>query len=120
DSYSFITFSDTAQGSFLSTDVDDEMDFYFIYGPELDEVVHEVRQLTGQAPMLPKWAFGYLQSKERYESQAELIEIVQEYRRRQLPLDAIVLDWMSWTGDLWGQKTLDPERFPDPAQMMED
>ena len=120
DSYSFITFSDTAQGSFLSTDVDDEMDFYFIYGPELDQVVHEVRQLTGQAPMLPKWAFGYLQSKERYESQAELIEIVQEYRRRQLPLDAIVLDWMSWTGDLWGQKTLDPERFPDPAQMMED
>lgn len=120
DSYSLITFHDDAEGSFLETDVDDEMDFYFIYGPELDQIVHEVRQLTGQAPMLPKWAFGYLQSKERYQSQAELIEVVQEYRRRQLPLDAIVLDWMSWTGDLWGQKTLDPERFPDPAQMMED
>ena len=120
DSYSLITFHDDAQGSFLQTDVDDEMDFYFICGPELDQIVHEVRQLTGQAPMLPKWAFGYLQSKERYKSQAELIEIVREYRRRQLPLDAIVLDWMSWTGDLWGQKTLDPERFPDPAQMMDD
>ena len=120
DSYSLVTFHDDTAGSFLATDVDDEMDFYFIYGPELDQIVVEVRRLTGQAPMLPKWAFGYLQSKERYKSQAELIEVVQEYRRRQLPLDAIVLDWMSWTGDLWGQKTLDPERFPDPAQMMED
>ena len=125
DSYSLITFHDDTfhddeQGSYLSTDVDDEMDFYFVYGPEFDQIVHEVRRLTGQAPMFPKWAFGYLQSKERYKSQAELIEIVQEYRRRGLPLDGIVLDWMSWVGDLWGQKTLDPERFPDPAQMMED
>ena len=76
--------------------------------------------LTGHSPMLPKWAFGYIQSKERYVTQDELISIVREYRRRELPLDCIVLDWKSWTGDLWGQKTLDPERFPNPSQMTAD
>jgi alpha-D-xyloside xylohydrolase len=120
DTYSLMTFHDDAFGSYLWTDVDDEMDYYFVYGPEFDQIVHELRTLTGAAPMLPKWAFGYIQSKERYKSQAELIEVVQEYRRRHLPLDCIVLDWMSWPGDLWGQKTLDAERFPDPAQMMAD
>lgn len=119
DSYSLMTFHDDAFGSYLWTDVDDEMDFYFIYGPEWDRIVSEYRHLTGKAPMLPKWAFGYVQSKERYKSQEELIEIVEEYRRRRIPLDLIVLDWCSWTGDLWGQKSFDPQRFPDPAAMMD-
>ncbi len=118
DSYSLMIFHDDAFGSYLWTDVDDEMDFYFIYGPNFDSIVGGIRRLTGKAPMLPKWMFGYLQSKETYQSQAELIEIVKEYRSRQLPLDGIVLDWHSWTGELWGQKTLDPERFPDPNGMM--
>ena len=60
--------------------VADELDYYFVFGPELDQIVHELRGLTGTAPMLPKWAFGYIQSKERYISQAELIDIVAEYR----------------------------------------
>ena len=120
DSYSAMTFHDDAFGSYLWAEVNDEMDFYFVYGPEFDQIVYEVRALTGHAPMFPKWSFGYAQSKERYKSQAELVEVVQEYRRRGLPLDCIVLDWMSWTGDLWGQKSLDPERFPDPDQMMRD
>ncbi|WP_281426329.1 TIM-barrel domain-containing protein [Paenibacillus agaridevorans] len=119
DSYSLMTFHDDAFGSYLWTDVDDEMDFYFIYGPEWDRIVSEYRHLTGKAPMLPKWAFGYVQSKERYKSQEELIDIVEEYRRRRIPLDLIVLDWRSWTGELWGQKSFDPERFPDPAAMMD-
>ncbi|MUT68487.1 TIM-barrel domain-containing protein [Paenibacillus sp. NEAU-GSW1] len=120
DSYSLMTFHDDACGSYLSTDVDDEMDYYFIYGPELDEVVQGIRFLTGKAPMLPKWTFGYIQSKERYTSQEELVDTVRQFRARQLPIDCIVLDWKSWTGELWGQKTLDPERFPDPKKMMDD
>jgi alpha-D-xyloside xylohydrolase len=68
--------------------------------------------------MLPRWAFGYIQSKERYISQTELIDVVKEYRKRGLPLDCIVQDWKSWPSDLWGQKTLDPQRFPDPQGMM--
>lgn len=59
-----------------------------------------VRFLSGKAPMLPKWAFGYVQSKERYTSQEELIATVREYRERRLPIDCIVLDWKSWTGEL--------------------
>ncbi len=120
DSYSLMKFRDDDFGSYWSTEVDDELDYYFVYGPELDEVVRGIRSLTGKAPMLPKWAFGYVQSKERYESQQELIEVVTEYRRRGLPLDCIVLDWKSWTGELWGQKTLDPDRFPDPEGMTEE
>ncbi len=120
DSCSLMTFHDDAFGSYLWSDVDDDLDYVFIYGPEFDQIIQELRVLTGQAPLLPKWAYGYLQSKERYTSQAELIEIVREYRARKLPLDGIVLDWKSWTGDLWGQKSLDPDRFPNPDQMTED
>lgn len=119
DSYSLMTFRDDAFGSYIWTDSDDEMDYYIIVGPEFDEITKGIRYLTGEAPMLPKWAFGYVQSKERYVSGQELIDTVQAYRDRELPLDCIVLDWRSWTGELWGQKTLDPERFPDPDAMME-
>ncbi len=66
DSCSLMTFHDDESGSYLWTDVDDELDYYFIYGPEFDQIVHQLRLLTGAAPMLPKWAFGYVQSKERY------------------------------------------------------
>lgn len=117
DSCSLITFHDDIHGSYLWTDVDDEMDFYFIYGPELDDLVHGFRSLTGQAPMFPKWVFGYMQSKERYRSQAEMLAVVQGYRDRQIPLDTIILDWQYWLENLWGQKSLDPERFPDPAAL---
>ncbi len=120
DSYSLMKFHDDIYGSYIWTDVDSEMDYYFIYGPEFDQIVRGYRHLTGKAPLLPKWAFGYVQSKERYKSQEELISIVKEYRERQIPLDCIVLDWMSWTGELWGQKSFDPERFPNPTQMMND
>jgi alpha-D-xyloside xylohydrolase len=118
DSYSLMTFHDDAFGSYLWTDVDDELEYYFMYGPEFDQIVQHIRQLTGKATMLPRWAFGYIQSKERYISQTELIDVVKEFRQRGLPLDCIVQDWKSWPQDLWGQKTLDPERFPDPGAMI--
>ena len=70
--------------------------------------------------MLPRWAFGYFQSKERYATQAELLDVAREYRARGLPLDCIVLDWKSWAGELWGQKSLDPGRFPDPDRLTDE
>jgi len=120
DSCSLMTFHDDAFGSYLWSDVDDELDYYFIFGPEFDQIIAQLRQLTGQAPMLPKWAFGYIQSKERYTSQSELLTVTQEYRARHLPLDCIILDWKSWPGDYWGQKSLDSARFPRPGQMTAD
>ncbi len=96
DCYSLMTFHDDEQGSFLWCDLQGELDFYFLYGPEFDQIIQGFRFLTGKVPMLPQWVFGYLQSKERYTSQEELLAVVKEYRHRQIPLDGIVLDWQSW------------------------
>jgi alpha-D-xyloside xylohydrolase len=119
DQYSPMTFHDDAIGSYLLMDLVDELDYYFIYGPEFDQIVAIIRTLTGTSPMLPKWAFGYIQSKERYVSQQELLDIVKEYRERHLPLDCIALDWQYWLDKQWGQKTLRADQFPDPQQMMQ-
>jgi alpha-D-xyloside xylohydrolase len=112
-------FHDDVYGSYFWSECCEELDFYFIYGPEFDQIVAGFRALTGQMPLLPRWAYGYIQSKERYLNQAELIAVVEEYRARGLPMDAIVQDWQSWPGGWWGQKTLDPDRFPDPAGLVE-
>lgn len=118
DTYSPMIFNDTDFGSYLYTEADYEMDFYFIHGENMDGVIRGYRYLTGKAALLPKWAFGYLQSQERYETAKELVEVVKEYRERNIGLDGIVLDWCSWEGNLWGQKTFDKSRFPNPSSMM--
>ena len=115
DCCSLMTFHDDGVGSYLWADVVDELDYYFIYGGQFDNITRGYHLLTGQAPLLPKWAFGYTQSKERYVNAVEMIAIANEYRRRQIPLDVIVLDWQSWIQNLWGQKSFDPVRFPDPT-----
>ncbi|NLL01094.1 MAG: DUF5110 domain-containing protein [Clostridiales bacterium] len=120
DTYSPMIFNDNEFGSYIYTEADIEMDFYFIYGGSMDGVVKGYRYLTGKAAMLPKWAFGYIQSQERYETAEELINTVKEHRRRNIGLDCIVLDWCSWEGNLWGQKTMDRTRFPDPSLMMKE
>lgn len=120
DCGSVMTFHDDAHGSYLWADVVDELDYYFIFGGSFDGVTRGYYELTGRPPLLPKWAFGYAQSKERYFNAREMLDIVQEYRRRKIPLDLIVLDWKSWpNGNGWGQKTFDPARFPDPGSFTE-
>jgi len=115
DCESLMSFHDDAYGSYWWADVVDELDFYVIRGETFDDVTRGYHRLTGKAPMLPKWAFGYVQSKERYVTAQEMVDVVREYRRREVPLDAIVLDWKSWpNGAGWGQKSFDPLRFPDP------
>jgi alpha-D-xyloside xylohydrolase len=74
----------------------DSVDYYLIYGPEMDQIIHEYRSLSGRTPMLPKWAYGFFQSKDRYISQDELIGIAHRYREEHIPLDAIVQDWFWW------------------------
>ena len=113
-------FQDTSYGSYLQTEADEQMDFYFISGNSHKEIVQDYRMLTGKAVMLPKWTFGYMQSQERYETAKELVDTVREYRRRGIGLDCIILDWLSWEEGQWGQKSFDPERFPNPAKMMEE
>lgn len=108
-------FHDDAFGSYLSADCADEMDYFVFYGPEFDMLVDCIRHLTGDAPMLPRWALGYVQSKEHYHTAQELVDVAAEYRRRNVPLDCVVQDWQTWPGKQWGQKTADPSRYPDVA-----
>ena len=110
-------FQDTQYGSYLYTEADEEMDYYFIAGGSMDEVVKGYRFLTGKAVMLPRWAYGFIQSQERYETQEEILEIAGEFRKRGFGLDALVLDWCSWESGMWGQKSFDKSRFPQPKQM---
>lgn len=116
DTYSPIIFNDNEYGSYVYTEADNEMDFYFVNGGNPDGVIKEYRRLTGKAAMLPKWAFGYIQSQERYESFDEIISTVEEFRRRDIGIDCIVQDWCSWPDGMWGQKSFDPVHYPDPSQ----
>ncbi len=75
------------------------VDYYFIYGPEMDQLIHEYRNLTGHTPMLPKWSYGFFQSKDRYVSQEEVLGIAHRYREEHIPLDAIVQDWFWWKAE---------------------
>ena len=113
DTYAYSVFDDTPSASAnFWTEAVDEFDFYFIYGPEFDQIISGLRQLTGAPTLFPKWAFGYIQSKERYKTQQELIDIVNQYRKRAIPLDCIVQDWQYWP-EGWGYKKFDPQRYPD-------
>ncbi len=109
-------FHDDAQGSCLWADCADEADYYFMSGG-YPEVCRQYRAMTGAAPLLPRYAFGFVQSKERYKDAGELTDVVREYRRRKVPLDVIVEDWQSWPEGQWGYKTFDRSRFPDPGEM---
>jgi alpha-D-xyloside xylohydrolase len=74
----------------------ESVDYYFLYGPEMDTLIHEYRTMTGHAPLLPKWAYGYFQSKDRYVSLDEIQQIAKRYRDEHIPLDAMVQDWFWW------------------------
>jgi alpha-D-xyloside xylohydrolase len=80
----------------LTSDAADAIDYYFLYGPEIDQVIHQYRELTGHAPLFGKWAYGFVQSKDRYKSAKELLDIAAEYRDQHVPLDLIVQDWFWW------------------------
>lgn len=93
--------------------------YHVCLGADADELIGRYRVLTGPAALLPKWAYGYWQSKERYASQVELVGAVREFRRRRLPLDAIVLDWRYWGEDaFFSGMRFDPQTFPDPPAMV--
>lgn len=113
DCGSVMTWHGGKEDSYLFLDTVYQLDTYFIAGVSADDVIKKYRMLTGKAVMLPRWVFGYIQSKEMYHSAAELLETVREYRRRKIPLDCVVQDWKSWRPEHWGEKSLDPERYGD-------
>lgn len=104
----------------LSSDYARAVDYYFIPGSSMDDVIAGYRELTGKAPIMPKWAYGFWQSRQRYETQDQLLGVLREYRKRRLPLDNIVQDWLYWPQDQWGCQCFDPARFPDPKAMVDE
>lgn len=96
-------------------DFADQLDYVFFYGPSMDAIVARYRRDTGQAPLFPVWAYGLWQCKERYKSSEELLAVASEYRRRRLPLDAIIQDWFYWDPHPWGSHQFDTARYPDIA-----
>jgi alpha-D-xyloside xylohydrolase len=98
-----------------TSEVGDRVSFFVIAGNTTDEIYAGYRQLTGTTPMLPKAAYGFIQCKQRYSSQDEVLAVAKGYRDRHLPLDVVVVDWFYWTK--MGQIDMDPVKWPDPAAM---
>ncbi len=93
-------------------------DYYFVYGQNIDSVIAGYRYLTGKAPIMPKWAMGFWQSRERYKTQEEILTTIAEFRKRKIPIDNIVLDWSYWQQNQWGSQEFETSRFPDPEGMI--
>ncbi len=98
----------------LWSHVGDGIDYYFVYGPSIDQVIDGYRLLSGRATMLPNWVFGLWQSRQRYETADQSLDVVKQFRERKIPFDNIVQDWQYWRVDAWGSHEFDPTRFPDP------
>jgi alpha-D-xyloside xylohydrolase len=101
------------------------VDYYFMYGPALDDVIAGYRNLTGNPPLFGKWAWGLWQCKNAYASQAELTNVVNTYRADNIPLDCIIQDWQWWwninntsQGNAWGSHIFYAPEYPDPTNLM--
>ncbi|MGB8030493.1 MAG: glycoside hydrolase family 31 protein [Terracidiphilus sp.] len=104
--------------SVFRSEVGNDISYYFIYGPKIDDVVRGYRLLTGAAPLFPKWAYGFWQCREHYASQAETLDAAEGFRSRHIPVDLIVQDWQYWGKWGWGAYQFDPTAYPDPAGMI--
>lgn len=106
-------YNNTAGNGFMEMEAAKQLDYYFMKGVTMDKVINRYRLLTGKSPMLPLYILGYIQSKERYRTSVELIDVVAEYRRRQVPLDVVVQDWNYWPNGSWGYMKMDRKRYPN-------
>jgi alpha-D-xyloside xylohydrolase len=102
----------------LESESAESIDYFFVYGPELDDVVEGYRQLTGSVPMFGKWVWGFWQCKEHYATQQELLDVEKRYRQMQVPLDGVIQDWYYWNPHPWGSHEFDTNRYPDFSTLM--
>lgn len=120
DNYSPTIFTDNPQETSFDSEVGDCADYYFMLGGNADGVIAQMRRLTGQAPMMPLWVYGFNQSRERYKTQFELVDVVRQYRNLKVPLDGIIQDWQYWGRDSnWNAMSFDPSTFPKPKGMVD-
>ena len=101
---------------YLSAQVADRIDYYFLYGPNADQIIGHYRDLTGQVPMFGRWAYGFWQCKNKYQSQQELESVAAKYRQLHIPVDNIVQDWFWWI--TMGEMKWNPH-YPDPQALID-
>lgn len=120
ENYSPTDFDDDAlKGMSFSSEVGDDIDYYFMYGGSADGVIAQMRHLSGDVPMFPLWTYGFWQSKERYKTAAETESIVDKYRELQVPLDGIIQDWQYWGSNyLWNAMDFLAEDFATGQQLI--
>ena len=109
-------YSSDGKGFTMQMEAAQQSDYYFIHGGSMEDIVQGYRYLTGRVQLLPLYAFGYIQSKERYVSSADLIGTLREYRRRHVPVDMIVQDWNYWP-EGWGYMRMNRQHYPDPKAL---
>lgn len=121
DNYSPTIFADSADSTYFKSEVGDGIDYYVMQGSNADEVIACMRGLTGQAPMFPLWTYGFWQSRERYKTQNELVDVVKKFRELQVPIDGVIQDWQYWGNNyLWNAMEFLNPGFPDPQKMIND
>ena len=103
----------------LWSEMGNGIDYYFVAGNSMDDVISGYRSLTGKSQIMPKWAMGFWQSRERYRTQDEIVGTLAEFRKRGIPIDNIVQDWSYWPEEEWGSHKFDAARFPDPQGMVD-
>ena len=113
DSESNMIFNSNKEEVTFTIDTTKELSYYVILGETTDDILKQFHLLTGKASMMPRWMFGYIQSKERYHSAEDLLETAKEFRDRKIPIDCLVQDWYTWEEGLWGEKIFDKKRYPD-------
>ena len=105
----------------LESEVGKLVDYYFIYGGDADGVIREMRHLSGKVPMMPLWTYGFHQSRERYKSQQELLEVVRKYRELKVPFDGIIQDWQYWGSNYtWNAMEFINEDFGQAQRMIDE
>ncbi len=119
DSGCGMQFDDSPHGASFLLEAANDVDYYVIYGPEMDDVISGYRHITGKVQWMPKYLFGYIQSKERYKTQDELLSTARRLREEHIPTDVIVQDWRYWS-EGWGAKSFDPKRYPSPDSMADE
>lgn len=122
DNCSATTFTDNPMETSFDSEAGDCADYYFLYGGTPDNVLRSMRDLTGGVQMNALWTYGFWQSRERYQSQEELLEVVGKYRELKVPLDGIIQDWQYWGrgAAVWNAVEFNNPLFPNPKQMIDD
>lgn len=120
NNYSETWYEDSAEAMSFRSAAGEAVDYFMVYGGSADGVIAGLRHLSGDAPLGALWVLGFHQSRERYVSQQQIVDVLQKYRDLRVPLDGIIQDWQYWGTDHSGWNAvefLNPE-FPDPAEMM--